>query len=90
MDIFIQVNTSGEEQKSGVEPENCLNLIKDVQEKCSQINIKGLMTIGKLDGDATEDFKVYFYYYYFFFFAFLYFFFTLFFYTFFKFFFFIF
>eukprot|EP01091_Cochliopodium_minus_P011698 TRINITY_DN3391_c0_g1_i1.p1 TRINITY_DN3391_c0_g1~~TRINITY_DN3391_c0_g1_i1.p1 ORF type:complete len:237 (-),score=65.15 TRINITY_DN3391_c0_g1_i1:70-780(-) len=57
INIFLQVNTSGEDQKSGVEPEKCVDLYREIQTTCENITIKGLMTIGKLDGDASEDFK---------------------------------
>ncbi|MFH1051866.1 MAG: YggS family pyridoxal phosphate-dependent enzyme [bacterium] len=45
IDILLQVNTSGEESKSGCEPvETCdiFRAIKDIE----NINVKGLMTIG--------------------------------------------
>lgn len=56
MPIFIQVNTSEEEQKSGIEPEKTVELIK----KCAQlkhIQITGLMTIAKLSQDSEEQRK---------------------------------
>ncbi len=45
-DILIQVNTSGEESKSGVEPEELIPLIEAIS-SLKAIRIKGLMTIGK-------------------------------------------
>lgn len=48
--ILIQVNTSGEVSKSGLEPENCLNFLKDIQ-KFKNINTVGLMTIGTFSDD---------------------------------------
>jgi pyridoxal phosphate enzyme (YggS family) len=59
IDILIQVNTSNEDQKSGVEP-------RDVKDLCAEINkldnvcIKGLMTIGMFTDDEIiirENFK---------------------------------
>jgi hypothetical protein len=43
-DILIQVNTSGEETKFGVTPDEAIGLIKEIS-LYPDINIKGLMTI---------------------------------------------
>ncbi len=48
--ILIQVNTSGEETKSGVESEEAIDLCKEIMELCS-IEVLGLMTIGPLTND---------------------------------------
>ncbi|RFA32025.1 YggS family pyridoxal phosphate enzyme [Virgibacillus dokdonensis] len=53
LDILVQVNTSYEESKFGVAPEDTLNLIKQLAE-LDTLNIKGLMTIGKLTTDDKE------------------------------------
>ena len=45
IDVFIQVNTSGEESKFGVAPEQALELVKQVAQ-FPTLHIKGLMTIG--------------------------------------------
>lgn len=45
IEVFIQVNTSYEESKFGVSPENALELIKQVAD-FNTLKIKGLMTIG--------------------------------------------
>ena len=45
--IYIQVNTSGEESKSGVSPgSEVSDLVKQISEKCPYLSIDGLMTIG--------------------------------------------
>ena len=46
-DILIQVNVSGEEQKSGVSFDNARDTIWKIA-AMSNLNVKGLMTIGKL------------------------------------------
>ncbi|KAK5097820.1 hypothetical protein LTR70_002862 [Exophiala xenobiotica] len=48
--VFVQVNTSGEESKSGVEPksEDLVNLCKTIREECSNLKLQGLMTIGAI------------------------------------------
>lgn len=53
LDILVQVNTSYEESKFGVAPEDTLNLIKQLAE-FDTLHIKGLMTIGKLSSDPEE------------------------------------
>jgi pyridoxal phosphate enzyme (YggS family) len=46
--VMVQVNTSGEESKSGVEPADTLALCKYVIEKCEHLQLLGLMTIGAI------------------------------------------
>lgn len=51
--IYIQVNTSGEDSKSGVTPgAEVIDLVKQIAEECSTLSIDGLMTIGA-PGDYT-------------------------------------
>lgn len=45
VDILIEVNTSGEETKYGVKPEEAVELVKQISERCNFIRIKGLMTV---------------------------------------------
>jgi uncharacterized pyridoxal phosphate-containing UPF0001 family protein len=47
LNVFVQVNTSGEESKFGAEPEEAIELIRSVK-NCSNLSFKGLMTIGDL------------------------------------------
>ncbi|HMW31968.1 MAG TPA: YggS family pyridoxal phosphate-dependent enzyme [bacterium] len=54
MPILIQVNTSREATKYGVEPDNTLELIKQVSE-LKNIRIQGLMTIGALTAVQAND-----------------------------------
>lgn len=53
MDILIQVNTSGEASKFGIVPGKALDFVKTVS-SYSQIQIKGLMTIGALSEDTHK------------------------------------
>jgi hypothetical protein len=46
--VLVQVNTSGEESKSGVEPNDAAQLCRHVREKCPHLQLAGLMTIGAL------------------------------------------
>ncbi|KAI9319907.1 hypothetical protein BX666DRAFT_1917284 [Dichotomocladium elegans] len=53
--VFVQVNTSGEESKSGVEPDGCVEVCKHIVSSCPQLALSGLMTIGAFDRDPEEE-----------------------------------
>ncbi len=53
IDIFIQVNTSNEESKFGIAPEEAVNFTKQVA-KFNTLKIKGLMTIGLFSSDGDK------------------------------------
>ncbi|WOL02974.1 hypothetical protein Cni_G11694 [Canna indica] len=53
--VLVQVNTSGEESKSGVEPARCLELAKHVKFSCPNLIFSGLMTIGMPDYTSTPE-----------------------------------
>ncbi|KAJ8556002.1 hypothetical protein K7X08_022760 [Anisodus acutangulus] len=56
--VLVQVNTSGEESKSGVDPSNCIELAKHVKLDCPNLEFSGLMTIGRPNYTSTpENFK---------------------------------
>lgn len=46
--VMVQVNTSGEESKSGVEPGDALALAKHIVDNCPNLQLFGLMTIGAI------------------------------------------
>jgi pyridoxal phosphate enzyme (YggS family) len=46
--VMIQVNTSGETEKSGVEPDETSALCKHVIDACPHLQLFGLMTIGAI------------------------------------------
>lgn len=60
--VFVQVNTSGEAEKSGIEPEEAEGLAKHIMDECEQLQLYGIMTIGALatsQGQGeNQDFKV--------------------------------
>ncbi|XP_054256965.1 pyridoxal phosphate homeostasis protein-like isoform X2 [Macrosteles quadrilineatus] len=62
LNIMIQINTSGEEAKNGAPPSEAASLAKHVVTNCPNLNILGLMTIGRFDHDLTQgpnpDFQV--------------------------------
>jgi pyridoxal phosphate enzyme (YggS family) len=50
VDVLVEVNTTGEKTKFGVEPEQTMSLIESIS-KLEGIKIKGLMTIGLFSDD---------------------------------------
>jgi pyridoxal phosphate enzyme (YggS family) len=62
--VMVQVNTSGEDSKSGVSPDDAVVLCRHVLEKCQHLRLHGLMTIGAIarskaagEGEENEDFR---------------------------------
>jgi len=63
--VFVQINTSGEASKSGLEPgAPVLDLCRHVRSHCPHLKLQGLMTIGAIarsvestdEGAENEDF----------------------------------
>jgi pyridoxal phosphate enzyme (YggS family) len=57
--VFVQVNTSGEESKSGCAPADCPALCRAVRSSCAALDLIGLMCIGKYsaeEGGSDVDF----------------------------------
>ncbi|HLF17431.1 MAG TPA: YggS family pyridoxal phosphate-dependent enzyme [Candidatus Omnitrophota bacterium] len=52
MDVLIQVNTSGEQQKFGIRPDEAAALIQQMQDMTC-LRVKGLMTIAPLTQDQN-------------------------------------
>ena len=46
MSCLLQINSSYEKSKSGVDPKNAIEIYKQILELCPNINLKGVMTIG--------------------------------------------
>ncbi|WEW59370.1 hypothetical protein PRK78_004841 [Emydomyces testavorans] len=46
--VFVQVNTSGEQSKSGIEPSQAVELCRFIRNKCPCLKLQGLMTIGAI------------------------------------------
>lgn len=62
--VLVQVNTSGEESKSGVEPRDALELCKHIIQQCPHLQLAGFMTIGAIarskamtEENKNEDFE---------------------------------
>lgn len=54
MSCLLQINAADEKSKSGVSKEEALDIYQEIKESCSNINLKGVMTIGA----HTEDKKL--------------------------------
>mmetsp|Transcript_38121 Transcript_38121/g.75601 ORF Transcript_38121/g.75601 Transcript_38121/m.75601 type:complete len:245 (-) Transcript_38121:78-812(-) len=57
--VMVQVNSSGEETKNGVEPKETAELCRIIAAECEGLDLAGLMTIGAPDysGCRVEDFQ---------------------------------
>ena len=53
--VMVQVNTSGEETKSGVEPAAATALAKFIVDECPHLVLKGFMTIGMPDYTSRPE-----------------------------------
>lgn len=53
LDVFIQVNTSFEESKFGLKPDEVISFIHEIKQY-ETLKIKGLMTIGLLDVEKVK------------------------------------
>jgi len=53
----VQVNTSDEDSKSGIEPENTFKLVEWILNNCPNLRFSGLMTIGNPNGPPEVDFE---------------------------------
>jgi len=56
LNVLIQVNTSGEESKSGCEPAACATLVQQVVTSCPALAVRGLMTIGQYEAEPSSAF----------------------------------
>jgi pyridoxal phosphate enzyme (YggS family) len=52
-DILIQINSSGEESKSGISPSEAIDLAGNISEM-NNLNLKGIMTIGPLADNESD------------------------------------
>lgn len=62
LNIMIQINTSNEPQKGGIEPNKLIEVYKYIKDSCLKLNIIGLMTIGSYEqstnpNEINQDFK---------------------------------
>ncbi|KAJ9182629.1 hypothetical protein P3X46_006603 [Hevea brasiliensis] len=55
LNVLVQVNTSGEASKSGIDPSGCAALAEYVKLHCPNLVFSGLMTIGMPDYTSTPE-----------------------------------
>ena len=55
LSIYIQVDTSGEETKSGVDPNDVISFVQMIKAECPLLEVAGLMTIGAPDDFTCFD-----------------------------------
>merc|ERR1711874_566794 len=53
--VFVQVNTSGEQNKNGLEPDSVLETVQHIRQKCPKLKFSGLMTIGNLGNSLSHS-----------------------------------
>jgi len=51
--VFVQINTSGEENKGGIQPEETVKLVGHIVKNCLNLHLCGLMTIGAYDYNCS-------------------------------------
>ncbi len=54
MNCLLQINSANEQSKSGVSVEDSIDIYQELKQRCPNINLKGIMTIGA----HTEDKKI--------------------------------
>uniref|UniRef100_A0A1B0B1I8 Pyridoxal phosphate homeostasis protein n=1 Tax=Glossina palpalis gambiensis TaxID=67801 RepID=A0A1B0B1I8_9MUSC len=52
--VLIQINTSGEDAKNGIEPNEASRLYKHIRENLTNLRVDGVMTIGAFGHDYTK------------------------------------
>lgn len=55
LNIFVQVNTSGEANKGGLEPTDLPSLVDYILNSCPNLKFKGLMTIGSVEESHNRE-----------------------------------
>lgn len=55
LSVLLQLNTSGEAAKSGVEPAEAAALARTIAAECANLRLAGLMTIGAIRPDLPPD-----------------------------------
>ena len=54
LDVYLQINTSGEYSKSGTAPAGAAELALSVVKECPRLRVAGLMTIGAPGDDGAS------------------------------------
>ena len=51
---LLQINSAKEESKQGVDPSDAIEIYKDIQNRCENLNLIGVMSIGANSDDENE------------------------------------
>ncbi len=54
VNCLLQINSSGEESKAGVDPQKALETYERIKSECPSLNLKGVMTIGAHSEDEKK------------------------------------
>jgi len=54
MNCLLQINSSNEDSKSGLSCEEAKDVYQEILERCKNINLKGVMSIGAMDKNLTQ------------------------------------
>ncbi|MCR8678387.1 MULTISPECIES: YggS family pyridoxal phosphate-dependent enzyme [Campylobacter] len=54
LDTLLQINSAKEETKQGVDPKNAIEIYKEIKDRCRNLNLIGVMSIGANSDDEKE------------------------------------
>lgn len=54
LDTLLQINSAKEESKQGVDPSDAIEIYKDIQNRCENLNLIGVMSIGANSDDENK------------------------------------
>ena len=54
LDTLLQINSAKEETKQGVDPKNAIEVYKEIKDRCRNLNLIGVMSIGANSDDEKE------------------------------------
>ncbi|WP_096021467.1 YggS family pyridoxal phosphate-dependent enzyme [Campylobacter lanienae] len=54
LNTLLQINSAKEESKQGVDPSDAIEIYKDIQNRCENLNLIGVMSIGANSDDENE------------------------------------
>ncbi len=54
LSCLLQINSANEESKSGVQPDEAIDIYQQIKESCPQLKLKGVMCIGAYVEDEKE------------------------------------
>ncbi len=57
MNCLVQINSAYEDTKSGINPKEAIEIINNIKQNCSNIKLKGVMSIGAHSQDKKEILK---------------------------------